>query len=483
MEEQEHFSSVQCAVVSYSDDGSVMLPEVTVDDALVDVEVQEVELSESVLETEFGEEDNGQYVLSINEPEVEEKYTVVTREADEDRYTIATNELSIDEHYASVSSTEPRPMEEESNENETSQQSWETEKCIPTSSDGNEEDNVVVQHIYVVSEDNVSSLDIDGCIDDNADIHLSYDNHGNLEVSEVQQERLIVAEDAESVPGNQKFIVKINRQEERSEEGAVQPDSSTEGYDVNTGPMVIILCSICEKEFMSREQHDRHMELDHPGMSVQTCTETETFEAGGVTVCGICHAEFPTSKRLGIHMRDAHEVTSYACEVCKKVFATLSHVTRHMMSHSGKKAFQCQECDKSFSQEIILARHLRTHTGEKPYECDICGKTFAQVSNRNVHRKTHQPDREILKKFGCRLCSKTFAQSGNLNVHMRSHTGEKPYQCSVCRKCLSTSSNLKAHMKTHDLCKGLVLPQTEEYDYNFKTELPSMTLPQPELPP
>ena len=64
------------------------------------------------------------------------------------------------------------------------------------------------------------------------------------------------------------------------------------------------------------------------------------------------------------------------------------HPTQHG-HHPYKHPKTCSLCQKNFPSSSKLGRHMRSHTGEKPFTCPRCSANFSQKSSLKTHMIKH----------------------------------------------------------------------------------------------
>lgn len=190
-------------------------------------------------------------------------------------------------------------------------------------------------------------------------------------------------------------------------------------------------------------------------------------------ICRLCDSEFDSSSEMDKHMREHHNLKpKYKCDKCDRIFAKIhafiAHCDIHANDHNSnnesiendnldnKKSFSynkiyqisCNLCKQTFNSIETLEKHKeRKHTG-KEYECTICNKKFIKESLYKYHLLSHDPD----KKYKCKYCPKQFLQKHHLSDHERTHTGERPYLCVVCGQSYSLANALNDHLVSkHDI--------------------------------
>ncbi|CAC5372915.1 KRAB [Mytilus coruscus] len=81
----------------------------------------------------------------------------------------------------------------------------------------------------------------------------------------------------------------------------------------------ILICNICDIEFVSRSNLNRHMKAHK--------NKKET--------CGICDKAFFTAYDVHAHIQSAHEMVLHNCDQCNKKFRSKSGLKNHQKQHDN----------------------------------------------------------------------------------------------------------------------------------------------------
>merc|ERR1712059_7876 len=246
-------------------------------------------------------------------------------------------------------------------------------------------------------------------------------------------------------------------------------------------------CEMCDKVVASKWHYEKHMRSH----SKKGLPKSE----GGLFICDVCGASFPSSAPLESHVRShrrdqactvdgctamlsnrvelsehlllQHKLAlpprqrkeariqagPHLCTLCGRGFKTISGLTHHSKVVHGDKqdpATNCPICGKVCVSPSQFKTHMALH---KPPErpCPVCGKLFhtRYYVMRHV-RASHISDEQ--KQFQCSLCHKGFGSEETLEGHMNWHNKVKPYKCRWCEHCYQNRSNCLAHeLKTHSV--------------------------------
>eukprot|EP00057_Strongylocentrotus_purpuratus_P024554 XP_011679028.1 PREDICTED: zinc finger protein 691-like [Strongylocentrotus purpuratus] len=118
------------------------------------------------------------------------------------------------------------------------------------------------------------------------------------------------------------------------EETRPQKRSKSKGIRKNSG-VKPFHCSLCDKEFSSSGNLNKHLRMTH-------CQ------------CTVCNQTFSNKETLSRHVQITHSKPKpYECTHCKNTFTCIGNLNKHLRIVHCK----CSACNKVFSSEDILARH------------------------------------------------------------------------------------------------------------------------------
>jgi len=205
-------------------------------------------------------------------------------------------------------------------------------------------------------------------------------------------------------------------------------------------PQKKFACSVCGKQFESRNKLDTHFRI-HTGEKPFPCT--------------VCGKRFRQRTHLRDHQRIHTGEKPFECPHCGKRCNNRSNFNKHFRVHTGEKPYGCAECGKRFSQKSNLTKHIKIHTAEKTHVCETCGKMFRRASHLKTHMKQHTMPSKVIpfsrqgKNHVCNQCGHAFSTSAQLRRHYRVHTGEKPFPCDICGRRFTQKGSLTRHIRTH----------------------------------
>lgn len=213
--------------------------------------------------------------------------------------------------------------------------------------------------------------------------------------------------------------------------------------DLEKGVRIKYDCPTCGKQFVSKNNLDRH----------QTSHDTTKRN-----VCEHCNKHFVSENRLRIHKENhckkagdiskfyRSDVAVWKCLVCNQVFATPTSANNHANScalgdadakniktdmddtnntHVEKVLtellLQCEFCNRTYSEKAQLSAHQRTHTTAANYECVTCKETFSAYTAAAKHWMVKCSDEANLfylpKLTYCEFCDRTFKSHELLYAH------------------------------------------------------------------
>ena len=204
-----------------------------------------------------------------------------------------------------------------------------------------------------------------------------------------------------------------------------------------TKAMMRVTCSVCSKEYSSKEQLAVHTNLVHTAHSKVECS--------------LCHVVVKSASHLRGHYNRVHDNTKshkYLCHLCPARFKLQSYLTTHIKfvhTNNEKDAYKCDQCEHTSACMKYLANHkLRVHSMRR-FTCRYCQQPFSTVANMQRHeRLLHECLRE--KPHACETCGKRFTLKANMKHHILTvHKKRFLYQCTVCKKGFPRQKQLRLH--------------------------------------
>lgn len=224
-----------------------------------------------------------------------------------------------------------------------------------------------------------------------------------------------------------------------------------------------LTCQICNKEFSSTSQRNRHDESHAENVECTICLKSlkQSSLKGHLKVhefkhrekkfsCSVCQIKFYTNFELKQHVKRHNK--NFTCKICDRKFALQLELNEHLKFHNDPDAFKCKLCDRKLSTHASLKRHMKSfHPQGQPivkvteFICKVCKKECRDAKTLYNHERIHQTK-------SCTVCSKTYSIN-SYSVHMKMHElrgQEKKFKCEKCSKLFLTKVKLKYHLKTHE---------------------------------
>lgn len=253
--------------------------------------------------------------------------------------------------------------------------------------------------------------------------------------------------------------------------------------DLERGKKTKYDCKICGKQFVSRNNLERHQN-SHENSKDNTCEH--------------CNKQFVSENRLRIHKENhckkagdiskfyRSDVTVWKCIKCQEVFS--SNITANYHTVLCNKAFtaleikkeplqefeiqedklvekistevllQCEFCNRTFANKEILLTHQKSHKTDKNYECAICNETFTSyitAANHWLKKCSENANVFYLPKLTyCEFCDRTFKSHEVLYNHKikKKHYTPKIYNANIAQPTVSDST---IEIKNDDINKAI----------------------------
>lgn len=163
-------------------------------------------------------------------------------------------------------------------------------------------------------------------------------------------------------------------------------------------------CCKCSCMFVSQDACKKHFELDHQN---DLCVGS----IHGLFSCNYCLAPFTGKSELQKHLK-APRLKMYVCDQCNEQFPSFPKYKQHIETmHDGTQEFGCDECDKVYDRLESLRYHKYMHHNEKNNRmCPDCGKVFKKKVSFVEHRNIHLG----LRPHICSICKNGFTSTGAL---------------------------------------------------------------------
>lgn len=244
-----------------------------------------------------------------------------------------------------------------------------------------------------------------------------------------------------------KYQYQRHQCEFNAEKVVLKPDADIK--DIDKGMRIKYDCSICGKQFVSKNNLERH----------QT-----SHDSTKKNVCEHCNKQFVSENRLRIHKENhckkagdiskfyRSDVAVWKCLKCNQVFATPATANRH--------AENCMESNDN--QQWIDKQQLDNNEDESKNEQteENCTKTDRYVEKVLT---------ELLLQ--CEFCNRTYAEKHLLLLHQRTHTTEVNYECVMCKEVFDSYTSAAKHWltKCSDEANLFYLPKLTYCEYCDRT--------------
>ena len=191
-------------------------------------------------------------------------------------------------------------------------------------------------------------------------------------------------------------------------------------------------CSVCERDFESKENLKSHMEKEHYsdchicGKQFKTSTDLKThLQECKIYTCGECNDIYYEQGNLNDHIEKKHK---NKCNICKQNLTTQDKLQEHIkVAHR----FRCTDCDQVEESQENLDKHKKENHAADIIEveafewecCDFEGRTV-EVMREHVIRKHTKKD--MNNQFGCDDCDFKCDKRDQLLSHYRKEHKKKP---------------------------------------------------------
>jgi len=191
-----------------------------------------------------------------------------------------------------------------------------------------------------------------------------------------------------------------------------------------------LLCSICKKVFITRDQFNIHMLKDH---KKQASKNPPLIKQQKKFQCVKCPKYFDKKPMLDEHVKAAH---CYKCTKCRQKFDTQEALNTHMRTHFVK----CDKCNfAAESKQKVLEHKKEAHN----FRCSKCRQAFDQKDKLEAHIKANH-------FFRCGKCNVTFDAKHLIEEHNKKN---HYFPCGSCNKVFDMRQRLATHDKAaHQSC-------------------------------
>ncbi|EFA07470.1 zinc finger protein 91 isoform X1 [Tribolium castaneum] len=215
--------------------------------------------------------------------------------------------------------------------------------------------------------------------------------------------------------------------------------------DIDKGKRVKYDCPTCGKQFVSKNNLERH-QSSHESSKDNTCEhckkqfvsenrlrihkenhckkagDISKFYRSDVTVwkCKKCHEVFSSSTTAGYHVEDCTELID-SCDIKTEPVNDNRTETKTIEKISTEILLQCEFCNRTYADKQILLKHQKTHKTDKNYECVVCKDVFDSYITASQHWLKKCSEKANLfylpKLTYCEFCDRTFKSHEILYTH------------------------------------------------------------------
>ncbi|KAJ8925249.1 hypothetical protein NQ315_009077 [Exocentrus adspersus] len=231
--------------------------------------------------------------------------------------------------------------------------------------------------------------------------------------------------------------------------------------DVDKGVRVKYICSVCDKQFVSKNNLDRHQ---------------ASHENTQDNICEHCNKQFVSENRLRIHKENhckksgdiskfyRSDVTVWKCKKCHEVFSSTITANYHVALCTDIVEFDAEteenkEINRVHQEEIKNIASLIADSDSSKES------SSASVDDKNIEKILT----EILLQ--CEFCNRTYAEKNLLLMHQRKHTTTKNYECVNCNQVFDSYAIAAQHWmkKCSEYVSLFYLPKLAYCEYCDRT--------------
>lgn len=268
----------------------------------------------------------------------------------------------------------------------------------------------------------------------------------------------------------------------------------------------MIRCQNCETNFPTKYQYQRHQcEFNAERVVLKADADIKDIDKGVRVkyICSVCDKQFVSKNNLERHQAGHENTQDNICEHCNKQFVSENRLRIHKENHCKKSGdiskfyrsdvavWKCKKCHEVFSSTITANYHVAICTEIIEFDADSEEnkeltflqeeiKSFASLMTNGDSSKenssAHVDDKNIEKilteiLLQCEFCNRTYAEKNLLLMHQRKHTTGKNYECVNCNQVFDSYAIAAQHWmkKCSEYVSLFYLPKLTYCEYCDRT--------------
>lgn len=158
-------------------------------------------------------------------------------------------------------------------------------------------------------------------------------------------------------------------------------------------PAGTIWCTSCAKICRTVEELEAH--------KPKCVTKNRLNQKPKIFKCTICNLQFLTQKNLDRHQTQPHQHKKFKCHTCGEKFISKKLTNRHtILKHNAPGTFPCDVCFKTFKTKLLFDAHTASCRWKKSrkqiFDCTICKlefTSFGQLFKHKLRKHTSTKDK------------------------------------------------------------------------------------------
>lgn len=150
------------------------------------------------------------------------------------------------------------------------------------------------------------------------------------------------------------------------------------------------ICSICKKDFCTKNQYRKHVDQYHPpfckicNLKFSSKTELQNHKKQlhpVIYICPVCDVEIIDQREKNKHLREKHPAI-YFCSFCSEPFTKYGEVYKHMI---GSHEYKLKSLNKGSIPKLVDCDKFISGK----WTCIFCGKIFFKKDLYKQHYLEH----------------------------------------------------------------------------------------------